>query len=435
MKQNQAPAAAAASALPANPTLDGHGHNLADYDWVPVRRKPRADGWSPEKQFNFIEAIADGASTYEAAARVGMSPSGAYKLRRQRGAEAFDRAWDAASTTGAKRLIDEAFERALVGSDEPIFNRDGVRVGRKFRRSDQMLMFLLRAYFPERFNIAAPARTPAASHRGTDMADDAVYLSPRAMASRAIPLPHASLPIADALDALLPEPPPDITTVLSEEEIAERLEIADLTGGEVPPWHRDRDLTAMAEPDPRAHLPAELAGHYDATLWNDGDKLAQTTTEQTTTDTPVPDDDNADDGTGKDNDEGCDDDFNEDDFYDDDDDDDDNDGNGAESETEVFVEIAGLLGVNVDDLKSRFEQRYDSAEDQDADDDEDDPALPPGLTTEDAMLLANVDQRMNDDPVTGRAFAMEQLSTLDPYSLVAICVARAIQLAGRGGRL
>ena len=40
-------------------TLDAHGFDPAEFKWVPVRRKPRLDGWSPERQRLFIEVLAD----------------------------------------------------------------------------------------------------------------------------------------------------------------------------------------------------------------------------------------------------------------------------------------------------------------------------------------------------------------------------------------
>ena len=118
---------------PATPALDAHGHDPAAYDWVPVLKKRRKDGWSPGKQRAFIEALADGGSVANAARAVGMSESSAYRLRRSPGAEAFDRAWNAAIEAASKKLIDAAFERALIGSEEPVFDRDGNRVGRRLR--------------------------------------------------------------------------------------------------------------------------------------------------------------------------------------------------------------------------------------------------------------------------------------------------------------
>src|SRR3546814_20345917 len=93
-----------------------------------------------------------------------MSESSAYRLRRAPGAEAFDRAWGAAIDAAAKKLLDAAFERALVGTDETVLDRDGNRVGRRLRQSDRLLMFLRRAYGLERVHGADP--TPAESSGG-----------------------------------------------------------------------------------------------------------------------------------------------------------------------------------------------------------------------------------------------------------------------------
>src|SRR3546814_8362308 len=86
------------------PALDAHGHDPAAYEWVPVLRKRRKDGWSPDKQRAFIEVLADTGSVATAAQRVGMSESSAYRLRRSPGAEALDRAWSAAIDPAAKEL-------------------------------------------------------------------------------------------------------------------------------------------------------------------------------------------------------------------------------------------------------------------------------------------------------------------------------------------
>ena len=135
----------------AETALDAHGHDPAAYDWVPVLKKRRKDGWSPDKQRAFIEALADSGSVVTAAQCIDMSESSAYRLRRSPGAEAFDRAWSAAIDAASKKLLDAAFERALVGTDEPIFDREGRRIGRRLRQSDRLLMFLLRAYGPDCF--------------------------------------------------------------------------------------------------------------------------------------------------------------------------------------------------------------------------------------------------------------------------------------------
>ncbi|TMJ16216.1 MAG: hypothetical protein E6G94_04880 [Alphaproteobacteria bacterium] len=84
-------------------------------DFAPVPRRFRHDGWTPERQKAFIEALADTGCVTRAAAMVNMSQQNCYTLRRSAGAESFRRAWDAALDFGLKRLKDIAFERAIEG--------------------------------------------------------------------------------------------------------------------------------------------------------------------------------------------------------------------------------------------------------------------------------------------------------------------------------
>ena len=205
-----APDAAPSPIAESTPALDAHGHDPAAYDWVPVLKKRRKDGWSPDKQRAFIEALADCGSVVTAAQRVDMSESSAYRLRRSPGAEAFDRAWSAAIDAASKKLLDAAFERALVGTDEPVFDRDGNRVGRRLRQSDRLLMFLLRAYGPDRFREAGPDRLTA-----------------------------PAAPVAEALVHLHPEPPAAPAALMAPDDLAAALDVADLCDGELPPWYRD----------------------------------------------------------------------------------------------------------------------------------------------------------------------------------------------------
>lgn len=215
-----APDAALAPTPAATPALDAHGHDPAAYHWVPVLKKRRKDGWSPDKQRAFIEALADSGSVATAAQHVGMSESSAYRLRRAPGAAAFDRAWSAAIDAASKKLLDAAFERALVGSDEPVFDRDGRRVGRRLRQSDRLLMFLLCAYGPDRFQGAARRTDPA----------------------------PAATPVAEALTHLHPAPPAAPAALMAPDDLAGALEIADLCDGALPPWYRDDRDEPVPEP-------------------------------------------------------------------------------------------------------------------------------------------------------------------------------------------
>ena len=191
------------------------GPDPADYDWVPVLRRRRADGWAPDKQRIFIETLADTACVTLAAQAVGMSVSSAYRLRRAPDGAAFAAAWDAALDQGAHVLIATAFDRAIHGSEEPVYDRDGNRVGRRFRQNDRLLMFLLRKLRPERFGDVGRDSPAAGSVRAR---------RPRAPA------------LADHLDALAPPRPADPAALLDADDLDAALTIADLCDGALPPW-------------------------------------------------------------------------------------------------------------------------------------------------------------------------------------------------------
>jgi hypothetical protein len=114
---------------------------LPDFDAVP--RKYRHDGWTPERQRAFIEALADTGSVRRAALQVNMSSVACYYLRRQPGAEGFRRAWEAALDFGVQRLKDIAFERAIEGQLVPVFVA-GKLMGFRRKKNDRLLMFCLR---------------------------------------------------------------------------------------------------------------------------------------------------------------------------------------------------------------------------------------------------------------------------------------------------
>jgi len=115
-------------------------------EFTPVTRKvQRHDGWTPARQKAFIEALADTGSVSRAAAMVNMSAEGAYFLRRQKGAEGFRRAWEAALDFGVKRMKDIAFERAITGYLVPMFV-GGKLIGWRRKYNDRLLMFCLRHY-------------------------------------------------------------------------------------------------------------------------------------------------------------------------------------------------------------------------------------------------------------------------------------------------
>jgi hypothetical protein len=152
--------------------------------FTPVPRRYRHDGWTPERQKAFIEALADTGCVTRAAAQVNIAQTNAYELRRAPGAEGFRRAWDAALDFGLLRLKDIAFERAIEGQLVPVFV-GGKLMGFRRKRNDALLMFCLRHYGQDSngkrvtvnyFSSRASAGAVAVSAEGTPPPPSAVPL-------------------------------------------------------------------------------------------------------------------------------------------------------------------------------------------------------------------------------------------------------------------
>jgi len=119
--------------------------------FTPVpRHYNRHDGWTPERQLGFIEALADTGSVRAAANTVNMTPEGAYLLRRHPEATEFRKAWEAALALGIQRIEDVAMDRALNGVEVPVYHF-GKIIGTRIVYNDRLLMFMLRNRAPKRF--------------------------------------------------------------------------------------------------------------------------------------------------------------------------------------------------------------------------------------------------------------------------------------------
>jgi hypothetical protein len=121
-KQNRiAPEAATDEALPGEaeepaspsppPVAD---RALTGFEPVPLRS--RWDGLTPEKQREYVEALADCGVARHAAARIGVSEQAVARVRRRADARAFDLACEAAQRIGARRVRSIAWERAIEGT-------------------------------------------------------------------------------------------------------------------------------------------------------------------------------------------------------------------------------------------------------------------------------------------------------------------------------
>ncbi len=114
--------------------------------FAPVpRQQYRENGWIPARQAAFVQRLAETGSVRQAAAAVNMSRVSCYNLKNHAQGVDFARAWDAALDMGVQHLKDIAFERAVEGRLEPVW-QSGKLVGHKRVYSDGLLMFLLRQY-------------------------------------------------------------------------------------------------------------------------------------------------------------------------------------------------------------------------------------------------------------------------------------------------
>ncbi|MFW2830750.1 hypothetical protein [Sphingomonas sp. ID0503] len=142
---------AASAPPPAHPTPPPDAPTsfpMPDFDPVPVRA--RHDGWTPERQVAFIEALGESGCVDHACAAVGMSSASAYALRRRVDAQSFRVAWEFALDYAVRRLSDAAFSRALHGVSRPIFYK-GEQIGERRHYDERLTMFILRYRDPVRY--------------------------------------------------------------------------------------------------------------------------------------------------------------------------------------------------------------------------------------------------------------------------------------------
>ena len=207
-------------------------YDPADYRWVPVRRKPRLDGWTEEKQRRFIETLADTGLVTAAAKAVGMSRESAHRLRRAAHGAAFARAWDAARHHAGALIEDIAFDRAIEGVEHDVFNDCGEVVGGRLVHDNRLLKYLLSHLKPERYGA-----------RGSG--------DPAALA----PAPALEETLR-AMEPALPAPP---EALMGDEELVAAVELAEAADGTLPPF-----LNEQRAPRSAAQVAAEEAAARDA---------------------------------------------------------------------------------------------------------------------------------------------------------------------------
>ena len=113
--------------------------------------RKRQAGWSAARQRLFLCNLAETGQVHLACAAARLSARSAYKLRTR--SPAFAAAWDMADQLAAGRLCALAFDRAINGRIEQVW-QSGELVAEKRVPSDKLLMWLLARLDPRRF--AAP---------------------------------------------------------------------------------------------------------------------------------------------------------------------------------------------------------------------------------------------------------------------------------------
>lgn len=126
----------------------------------------RHDGWTQQRQADFLRALAETHSVSAAARMVGMTRQSAYKLRARLRGEPFDLAWDAAFQSCFDALAEAAMDRALNGVEVPHYHK-GELIGTS-RRFDERLTVSLLGMRGNFLRPPAPMRHPSSAYEPDD---------------------------------------------------------------------------------------------------------------------------------------------------------------------------------------------------------------------------------------------------------------------------
>jgi len=134
---------------------------------VPFEAQPsrKTGGWSSIRQRLFIETLAETGSVHLSAKAAGLSARSAYALRVR--SPAFAAAWDAGQQLAVGRLSALAFDRAIHGRIEQVY-QEGTLVAEKRVPSDRLLTWLLSRLDPNRFALPSERAKGDAANPQTD---------------------------------------------------------------------------------------------------------------------------------------------------------------------------------------------------------------------------------------------------------------------------
>ena len=141
------------------------------FDGIPLESsRNRLAGWSAERQKLFLTVLAETGQVHLAAAAARLSARSAHALRVR--SPAFDKGWRVAEQLAVGRLSPMAFDRAINGRIEQVY-QGGELVAERRVPNDKLLMWLLARLDPKRFALpweqrgdADPQAEAAASFNG-----------------------------------------------------------------------------------------------------------------------------------------------------------------------------------------------------------------------------------------------------------------------------
>ena len=138
---------------PLDPHPNGEDEPIAPmpFDGIPlVSSRNRLAGWSAERQRLFLTVLAETGQVHLAAAAARLSVRSAQALRVR--SAAFDKGWRVAEQLAVGRLSPIAFDRAINGRIEQVY-QSGELVAERRVPNDKLLMWLLARLDPKRFAL------------------------------------------------------------------------------------------------------------------------------------------------------------------------------------------------------------------------------------------------------------------------------------------
>lgn len=138
-----------------------------------IPRKPGQPPVTGEQLNKFLDALAQCGNVTQSCEIADFTTVTAY--RHYKNNPEFAKAWDEAAKIGARALEDEARRRGFQGWEEPVFY-EGEQVASVRKFSDTLLIFILKAHFPEKYRerfqaeLTGPGGGPIQTQNLDDMA-------------------------------------------------------------------------------------------------------------------------------------------------------------------------------------------------------------------------------------------------------------------------